>query len=271
MMGATTAREASTIHEILTDFSATSGININSGKSQIFFFNTPDAIQNHLSNILGYHRSSLPSKYLGVPLIENSLCNNSWESLIDSLKCCLSSWTFHSLNLVGHLTLLKSILQAIPIYLFSAMAAPKSTLNLIRSIQRCFLWQGTQDSHKWALVKWDDLCKPKHSGGLGLRDPYILNNVMGAKIWWRWLTHPTDLWAKLWRHKYTPGTDERKLIHLNNPHPGSSIWNTAWNNRALVQEHAFWEIRNGKTTLFWSDSWQQLPPLTSMDILQNIQ
>jgi hypothetical protein len=53
---------------------------------------------------------------------------------------------------------------------------------------------------------------------------------MGAKIWWRWLTHPTDIWAKPWRHKYTPDIDESKLIHLNNPHPVSSIWNIASNN-----------------------------------------
>jgi hypothetical protein len=44
MMGATAAREASTIHNILTDFSVAFDININPGKSQIFFFNTLDAI-----------------------------------------------------------------------------------------------------------------------------------------------------------------------------------------------------------------------------------
>jgi hypothetical protein len=98
----------------------------------------------------------------------------------------------------------------------------------------------------------------------------ILNNVMGAKIWWRWLTHPTDLWAKLWRHKYAPNIEENNLIRLTNPNPGSSIWNTAWGNHHLVQEHAFWEVHNGQTTLFWTDSWKQLPPLHLKESMQGI-
>jgi hypothetical protein len=50
--------------------------------------------------------------------------------------------------------------------------------------------------------------------------------------------------------------------------PGSNIWNTAWRNRPLVQQHAFWEVRNGESALFWKDSWQQLPPLDDMESLQ---
>jgi hypothetical protein len=35
----------------------------------------------------------------------------------------------------------------------------------------------------------------------------------------------------------------------------------AWKNRPLIQEHAFWEVRNGHNALFWTDSWQKMPPL----------
>jgi hypothetical protein len=51
--------------------------------------------------------------------------------------------------------------------------------------------------HKWALVNWKELCKPKHAGGLGLRDPQTLNQVLGEKIWWRWIKNPTEIWARL--------------------------------------------------------------------------
>jgi hypothetical protein len=70
MMGAATSREANTICKILNDFSVASKISINSGKSKILFFNTPEAIQLHISRIRGYPWSSLPSKYLGIPLID---------------------------------------------------------------------------------------------------------------------------------------------------------------------------------------------------------
>jgi hypothetical protein len=58
-------------------------------------------------------------------------------------------------------------LQAIPLYLFFVLAAPK---HILKAIQRNFLWQGTNSAKKWALVAWNSLCTPKLKGGLGLRD-----------------------------------------------------------------------------------------------------
>jgi hypothetical protein len=89
--------------------------------------------------------------------------------------------------------------------------------------------------------------------------------VLSAKIWWRWLKRPQDLWARLWRWKYTPNATERNLIRWNEDTPGSLIWTTARQNRHLIVNHAFWEIRNGQTALFWNDSWQQLPVLAQED------
>jgi hypothetical protein len=116
-------------------------------------------------------------------------------------------------------------------------------------------------------VGWDKICRPKSLGGLGLRDPGKLNRVMGEKIWWRWLKHPTELWARIWKIKYVPTTREELLIRFNDRIQGSNIWNTTWNNRMLIQKHTFWEIRNGEHSLFWQDSWQQQPPLTSIEDL----
>jgi len=38
---------------------------------------------------------------------------------------------------------------------------------------------------------------------------------------------------------------------------GSHIWNKAWDKRSIVQQHSFWEIREGDLALFWEDKWQQ--------------
>jgi hypothetical protein len=51
---------------------------------------------------------------------------------------------------------------------------------------------------------------------------------------------------------------------------GSNIWNTAKRNCPLIQQHAFWEARNGESALFWQDSWQQLPPLDDMESLHTV-
>jgi hypothetical protein len=112
------------------------------------------------------------------------------------------------------LILLTSVLQAMPLYLFSALAAPKSILQAIRNIQRSFLWGGARKEKKWALVAWDKICLPKLNGGLGLRDPETLISILGAKTWWRWLTSKDALWTGLWQKKYSPQVRSQNLIRL---------------------------------------------------------
>jgi hypothetical protein len=163
---------------------------LNLDKSKLFFFNTPAPVQVHLSNFIGIARSSLPSIYLGIPLSEELAKSISWDSLLLSIANHLSNWTFRPLNIAARLVLLKSVLQALPTYLFTALAAPVSVIKAIRSLQHNFLWKGHNSNKKWALVGWEKLCKPKKCGGLGIRDPGKMNKIMGAKIWWRWLQHP---------------------------------------------------------------------------------
>jgi len=79
MMGTPLVREANSILQILQTFSEASDLDYNKDKSLIFFFNTPHPVQRHISDLLGFQRSSLPSKCLGIPLIDNSLRNSSWE------------------------------------------------------------------------------------------------------------------------------------------------------------------------------------------------
>ena len=43
---------------------------------------------------------------------------------------------------------------------------------------------------------------------------------------------------------------------------GSQIWNKAWEIRAIVQKHSFWEIRDGNLAWFWEDNWKQEPKLS---------
>lgn len=50
---------------------------------------------------------------------------------------------------------------------------------------------------------------------------------------------------------------------------GSLIWNLAKQHRSLIQQHNFWEVKNGNTARFWEDSWQQMPKLK--DLISHMQ
>ena len=73
LFSAATLKEASQLNIILEDFQEASGMLLNKLNSDIYFFNTPRPVQACLARTLGFNVGSLPSKYLGVPLLFNPL------------------------------------------------------------------------------------------------------------------------------------------------------------------------------------------------------
>eukprot|EP00253_Pinus_taeda_P021341 PITA_21341 len=255
--GTPTVKEAIAYRDILHLFSKASGMEINFSKSTIFFFNTHQVVQSHLSRLLGFKIGSLPSKYLGAPLTLKPWQKAHWEEVLANMERRCKHWTNRALNFAGRLVLTKAILQAIPQYMLSILPAPKGILGQIRSIQRSFLWSGNSEKRKWSLVAWKKLCRPKNRGGLNLVDPLVVNKVCGAKIWWKWISNTTTLW----KEKYRPNGSNLDLIRMQETPNKSPIWNHAQANRSIFQDHSFWEIRNGTQALFWEDAWQQSPKL----------
>lgn len=118
--------------------------------------------------------------------------------------------------------LLKSILQAIRIYPLLAMAVPKEVCTKMMEIFRKFIWGGPKHQKKWAPISWKGVIKHKEEWGLGLRDPSTLNQVLGAKLWWRRMRSGEDLWKKIWTQKYNMLTTvEVILIFQGDPQYGT--------------------------------------------------
>lgn len=67
-----------------------------------------------------------------------------------------------------------------------------------------------------------------------------------------------------------PNHSNDDLIRLIDDIKGSSIWNKAWDNKAIIQKNNFSEIGNGEKSIFWKNSWQQLPNLNK-DQLTHLQ
>ena len=111
------------------------------------------------------------------------------------------------------------------------------------------------------LVSWEQVCKPKERGGLGLRDPEIMGKIQGAKIWQQWCKYSQEPWVKIWHIKYARDRHKTQLIRYNMSHLGSLIWQKALAGRQIIQEHSFWEIKARNLSHFWDDSWNQLPRL----------
>ena len=85
LQGTPMVREALAYKQILKNFALAAGTKVSLTKSKIFFFNTDIAIQRNISRILGFQRDMLPSKYLGVPLIEKPMSKAIWEPITNKL------------------------------------------------------------------------------------------------------------------------------------------------------------------------------------------
>eukprot|EP00253_Pinus_taeda_P023191 PITA_23191 len=219
IFGHSSVQEARTLNTLLDNFSKASGALINKVKSQIFFFNTHQTTQRVIARILGFSIASLPSKYLGAPLNSSAQKQSSWTSLLERLEAKLFLWTHRSLNMASRLVLIKA---------------------------RNFLWGSTRPKRKWALVKWEKACLPKKAGGISLRDPEHSNAIMGAKIWWKWLSYPSTLWVRLWTAKYASNLPLEERIRMSEISKGSAIWNSAILHRDIIQKHSFWEVKDGE-------------------------
>lgn len=152
LMGMASVREAKEIKKTLEAFKRASGLEVNKDKSQIFYFNTHPITRRNITRILEFGEGSLPLKYLGTPLLEGKATQKHWKELLDKMERKLNNWTHRSLNFPSRLTLVKAVLQAMPSYVFSVLAAPKIVLKKIRAIQQSFLWGSMEIKQKWKFV-----------------------------------------------------------------------------------------------------------------------
>ena len=74
---------------------------------------------------------------------------NDWLWLLKNDERRISNWAYKFLSIRGRLTLIRAILQGIPVYWFSLARIPKSILRRMRQCIFTFLWGGrkqTQDA-----------------------------------------------------------------------------------------------------------------------------
>ena len=136
--------------------------------------------------------------YLGITITKCSNNSQSWKPIIQKIKNKLHTWGSHWLNLAGKLTLSKSVLSSYTIFSFSIILAPKSILNEISKELRNFLWQGGKTlGKKFNLVNWGKVLEDKNRGGLGIRDHGLMNQEMGAKLVWCFISRRKEWWKEV--------------------------------------------------------------------------
>ena len=100
------------------------------------------------------------------------------------------------------MTLIRSTLSSMPIYLMSLLRIPRVVSLRLEKIQRDFLWGGGALERKPYLVNWDTVCLDKSKGGLGVRRLSIINRALLCK-WNRHFANERDnLWKRVISRKF---------------------------------------------------------------------
>lgn len=109
-----------------------------------------------------------------------------WKPIIEKFENRLAGWMTKMLSVGGKVTLLKSVVGSLSIFLISLFQLSKEVKKEVEKIKRRFLWSEIDEKRKVHYVGWDKICRYKEDGGLGVIDLEIKIKVLLNKWIWRY-------------------------------------------------------------------------------------
>ncbi|KAK1302356.1 hypothetical protein QJS10_CPB12g00900 [Acorus calamus] len=119
-------------------FELVSGLSHNWSKCALLPIHTSSDHAAALAQAVGCLVHSFPSSALGLPLICGSMTKALWDPLIQRFHKRLAGWRGRHLSYGGRLTLLHTILSALPLFFLSVFRIPTGVLERLEIIRRRF-------------------------------------------------------------------------------------------------------------------------------------
>ncbi|GKB37452.1 RNA-directed DNA polymerase, eukaryota [Tanacetum coccineum] len=237
-----------TIVHVLKCFYLASGLKINLHKSKLMEIGINKEEIDLAASIVGCLTFSSPFKYLGVQVGASMSRLNSWNEVETKISSRLSRWKLKTVSIGGRLTLLKSVLLAIPLYHMSLFKVPTGTLHSLESIWPDFFNGIDRSERKMVWIRWDNILASKKHGGL--------KAIHGAK---------GGLDTRL--------SSNRNSIWLDIVRDISSLDQKGIDLFSFVRK----KVGNGENSLFWIDTWSgevalktDFPRLYALELCKDI-
>ena len=245
---------------ILDVFAIMSGLTLNYSKSSFISW-SPDNHEwaKHIASQVGCRHSTCPFTYLGFPLCDHMNKCSAWKPVMDKIQSRLATWKAKTLSRAGRLTLIKSVLNNLPIYYMSMFKMPKAVASRIVSIQRNFFWGWPSGDRKGCpRIKWADIQLPKELGGLGVGNMMHKNLILLFKWWWRFSESDQPLWKKILKSVH-----EIKGLKASSD-AFSKVADGTWAQlmskdidstriTSIIEESMLVKVGNGNSVRFWQD------------------
>jgi hypothetical protein len=236
----------------LTLFEKVSGMRINLSKSEFIPMHLDDEKTHEVAHILSCSRGTLPFKYLGVLLHVERLKREDIQPLVDKLIKRVAGWRGRLLAYSSRLTLIKSCLASVPVYLLSFIKFPKWAIRLLETQMTHCLWNNSEECHMYHLANWQHVAMEKDFGGLGVPNLRDLNICLLGSWVRRYAQDKDKLWRELIDFKYD--TNNRNLFFCN-ANGVSNFWKGVLWAAHVVKMGYRWRLGNGRNVRFWEDVW----------------
>ncbi|GKC67107.1 hypothetical protein Tco_1099705 [Tanacetum coccineum] len=179
-------------------FHKVSGLNINLSKSKIMGIGVEnDKVSLAARNLFSICRY-LKFLQVSFTFLNRFGVNSSMVTSVERVRSRLSNWKMKTLSIGGRLTLIKSVLGSMPIFIIVAIY--KFLRFHVTFLNRFGVYSSmvTESLRKKAtLVQWiKDSCT-QENGGLGISSLYALNRGLMFKWVWRFLAHGSTLWSRI--------------------------------------------------------------------------
>eukprot|EP00253_Pinus_taeda_P029580 PITA_29580 len=250
--------ELKELRDIFDLFMKATGMLINSGKSQVCVAGFNRREVSAMTNLFPFHTQSLDTsfKYLGFWFKPDAYKKKDWNWLIAKIEARISHWSFRWLSRAGRLTLLKSVLLAIPVYWAALSWIPKGVLEKIRRLCCRFLWAGSSENSVLPWVAWEKIARPKVWGGWGIKRLPDFSLSLAAKSGWRLLS-VENLWTRVIKRKYIDllpldewiRSQDKKTKH------SSIIWKATVEAFIVIEKGIAWKVGDGKNVRIGRDPW----------------
>ncbi|XP_035838173.1 uncharacterized protein LOC118485810 [Helianthus annuus] len=185
------------LKRLLRCFYLSSGLKVNLKKNSLYGVGVDDNQVQLMANMLGCTRGSLPFKYLGLQVGANMNLVKNWDPVVEIFKRRLALWKANTISFGGRITLVSSVLNALPTYYFSLFKAPLGVIKKLEKLRREFLWGSNPEKEKMKWVAWRNMMTPKDFGGMGFDLLRVVNLALLAKWWWRFKVERDSLWKKV--------------------------------------------------------------------------
>lgn len=243
----------SNFKDLVMSFNEASGLSINFQKSSLFFSaNTNEDMRNEIKDIFGMEVMTEGSKYLGLPMFWGRSKKEAMAFIKDKILGKIHGWNSRTLPQASKEVLIKSVIQATPMYPMMCFKLPSSLCSSLNSIIGKFWWENGDGGGKIHWGSWEKLTEAKGNGGMGFRDLEAFNCALLAKQFWRMMQTPNAYWVQVLKGIYFPNSSCMEAGKGANP---SWLWSGLLEGKATLQQGLRWNVGNGNKINFWSDNW----------------